>query len=147
MTRRRPSNTNNKRDYPRSARLGELLREILGEELREIDDSRLDLVTITAVDVDNDLSRAIVFIDTLEGGESDVLAIEALEEFRGRMKVAIGRQAYVRKVPDLQFRPDPGVRQGEHIEAVLREMGPVVEVEVPDVYVAGSGIEPTQRGA
>jgi len=63
------------------------------------------------------------------------------------MKVAIGRQAYVRKVPDLQFRPDPGVRQGEHIEAVLREMGPVVEVEVPDVYVAGSGIEPTERGA
>ena len=45
---------------PRTARLGELLREIVAEELERIDDQRLELVSITSVEVDADLNRAIV---------------------------------------------------------------------------------------
>ena len=44
--------------YPRSARLSETLREIIAEELVRIDDERLELVTITNIDVDNELNRA-----------------------------------------------------------------------------------------
>ena len=39
--------------YPRSARLNEILREVIADELVRIDDERLELVTITGVDVDN----------------------------------------------------------------------------------------------
>ncbi len=48
------------RDYPRTARLNELLREILAEELERVDDERLTLLTIISVDVDADLRKAIV---------------------------------------------------------------------------------------
>lgn len=140
---RRPTNNKTKRDYPRTARLGELLREILADELIELDDDRLGIVTITGVDVDNDLNRAVVYFDTLDGGEADDLAQEAFAEHRGRLKVAIGRQAHVRKVPDLSFRPDPGIRLGERLDATLREMGPAHDVEVPDAYSERSGILPT----
>ena len=48
-------------DYPRTARLNELVREIVAEELERIDDERLDLVTVVDVVVDADLRRAIVY--------------------------------------------------------------------------------------
>jgi ribosome-binding factor A len=53
MTRpRRPRRPTSARPVPRTARLNELLRQIVAEELERIDDERLELVTITNVDVD-----------------------------------------------------------------------------------------------
>ena len=51
--------------YPRSARVSETLREVLAEELVRIDDERLEFVTITSIDVDNELNRAVVYFDSL----------------------------------------------------------------------------------
>ena len=53
------------RKYPRTARLNESLLEVLAEELERLSDPRLELVTITGVDVTRDLSRAKVFYSTL----------------------------------------------------------------------------------
>lgn len=112
-----------KRDYPRSARLGELLRQIIADELERIDDERLHLVGIAAVDVDSHLFQANVFFTTLdldEAEQADVL--EAFAEHRGRLKRAIGDQARVRRVPNLDFAPDPAVEAGERVDSILREM-------------------------
>ncbi|MEZ5262790.1 MAG: hypothetical protein R2755_13700 [Acidimicrobiales bacterium] len=38
MNRRRRSHGSSARDYPRTARVNELLREIIGDELERIDD-------------------------------------------------------------------------------------------------------------
>jgi ribosome-binding factor A len=53
------------RKYPRTARLNESLLEVLAEELERLSDPRLELVTITGVDVSRDLSRARVYYSTL----------------------------------------------------------------------------------
>jgi len=49
MTRRRDGQQPR---YDRMARVNELCREILAEELERIDDERLELVTITHVGID-----------------------------------------------------------------------------------------------
>ena len=59
------------RDYPRTARLNTLVREIIADELERIDDERLQLVTLTSVNVDGDLSRAAVYYDHSRGEEAD----------------------------------------------------------------------------
>jgi ribosome-binding factor A len=63
------------RSYPRSARVGETLREIIAEELVRIDDERLSFVTVTGIDVDPELNRAIVYYDSLAGeaGDDEIL--------------------------------------------------------------------------
>ena len=94
------------RDYPRTARLNQLFQEILAEELERIDDERLELVTIMSVDVDGDLHRAVVYFDTLGGEDDDAGVLEALGELRHRLQGAIGRQARVKRTPELVFRPD-----------------------------------------
>jgi ribosome-binding factor A len=111
------------RRYPRTARLNELFREILGDEIERADDDRLDLVTIMSVDVQGDLERATVYWSSvLADPDADDDIQTALAEARPRLQKSIGRQARVRRVPELVFRPDPSVRSAERIEGILREL-------------------------
>jgi len=116
---RRPGSASTHR-YPRTARLNESLREVLAEELVKIDDERLELVTITAIDVDSEMNRATVFFDSLDGESGDVAILEALGAHRKRLQGAIGRQVRAKKTPILTFRPDEVIRAAEHIEQILQ---------------------------
>jgi ribosome-binding factor A len=107
---------------PRTVRLGELLREIIGDELGRIDDERLELTTVTSVDVDADLNRAIVFFDSLTGEAGDARVLEAFGQHRVRLQGAIGRQMRARKTPVLVFRPDEVIRSAERIDRILRDL-------------------------
>jgi ribosome-binding factor A len=121
-TNRRQHNT--ARDYPRTARLNELLREILAEELERIDDDRLTLFTIISVDAESDLRRAVVYYDCLDGEAGDEQTMAALADLRIRLQAAIGRQARIKRTPELSFAPDPSVRSGERIDAILKDVIP-----------------------
>ncbi len=135
MNRRRRTHGGSSRDYPRTARVNELLREIIGDELERIDDPRLEWVSITGIDVNPELSTAMVFYSSLGGAESDPTVLEALAERRVRLQGAIGRQARLRRTPELHFGPDRGVREGIRVEALLRELGPFPDTD--DEVVVG----------
>jgi ribosome-binding factor A len=117
-TRRQPT----ARDYPRTARLNQLFQEILAEEMERIDDDRLDMVTIMSVDCEGDLRRATVYYDTLAGEEDDAEVLQALGEQRPRLQGAIGRQARVKRTPELVFKPDDVTRGAARLEEVLRNL-------------------------
>ena len=105
--------------YPRMARVNELVREILGDELERMDDDRLELVTITHVSVDPDLRRATVDFSSL--GEGEEAAAEALAEHRVRLQAAIARQARLKRTPELRFRVDAVIQYGARIEELLAQ--------------------------
>lgn len=140
MARRRQGGAS--RDYPRTARLNELLREIVGETLERLDDPRLEWVSVTGVETNPELTTAKVYYSSLAGPEGDVAVLEALADQRIRLQAAIGRQARLRRTPELHFAPDSGVRSGLRLEEMLRELGqtgsaqPVAD-EPPDA--AGHG--------
>ena len=114
--RRREQHTHR---YPRTARVNELCREILGDELERIDDDRLDLVTVTHVRVDPDLRHAVVEYSRLGEGEEE--AAEALVEHRARLQAAIARQARLKRTPELRFEVDRVIDHAARIEALLRD--------------------------
>jgi ribosome-binding factor A len=105
--------------YPRTARLNESLREVIADELTRIDDERLHLVTVTAIDVDAEMNRAIVYFDSLIGEEGDAEILEALHGHRVRIQGAIAKQIRAKKTPILSFRPDHVIRSAEHIQRIL----------------------------
>jgi ribosome-binding factor A len=107
--------------YPRSARVGETLREIIAEELVRIDDERLTFVTVTGIEVDDELNRAHVYFDSLAGEDGDEEIVEALTSHRVRLQSAIARQIRAKKTPILDFRPDIAIRSAERIDGILRE--------------------------
>jgi ribosome-binding factor A len=100
--------------------VGETLREIIAEDLVRFDDERLAFVTVTGVDVDPELNRAIVFFDSLAGEEGDEEIVEALGDYRIRLQSSIARQIKTKKTPILEFRPDIAIRSSERIDEILR---------------------------
>lgn len=123
MARRRESRPSH---YSRSARLGELLREIVASELARVDDHRLELASITGVETSVELSRATVYISALDD-EAASAALEALEEHRLQLKQAVARSSAVRKVPDLVFALDPSISAGERVDRILRDLADEAE--------------------
>jgi len=117
MARRRQTSS---RRYPRTARLNELVREIVAEELERIDDERLGFFTVTAVEVDPGLEHAKVHWSDL--GASDEVVLEVLEEHRARLQAAVNRQTHMRRTPVLSFHADEVARGANRIEEILRDL-------------------------
>jgi ribosome-binding factor A len=111
-----------KRGYERTDRVNELLREIIAEELTKEDEDGLDLVTITAVDVDREFEKARVYYTTVDGEDESPDVVAALERFRTKARRAVGQQARIRKTPDLEFRPDDVQRSAARIETILKQL-------------------------
>jgi len=108
------------RRYPRTARVGKLLQEVIADELERIagTEDRLELVTVTHVSVESDLRHATVLLSSM-----DEAAEEALLEVRPRLQAAIGRQVRLKRTPQLSFAVDPGVSTGTRVEEILRHLG------------------------
>jgi ribosome-binding factor A len=113
-----PSSSRGRR-YPRTARLNEVIREIVAEAIEQMvdEDERLELVTITGVDAEQDLRHATVFFTSRHEG-ADV----ALEEHRSKLQSEINRQTRFKRTPQLAFVEDPGVSSGWRIEGILRDL-------------------------
>ena len=134
MTKPRRTAAPSTHRYPRTARLNESLREVIAEELIRIDDERLLLVTITAIDVDPEMNRAIVFYDSLVGEDGDREIVEALAQYRVRIQSSVGRQVRAKKTPILTFKPDDAIRAAERIERILHDKDTLPErPQVDDV--------------
>ncbi len=114
------------RPFARTDRIGELVRELVAEELERIADERLELVTITSADVDGDLARARVYYSAVlanEEGRSAEVA-EALEQLRWPIQQVINRSVRARKTPQISFVRDTSIEAGLRIEAVLAGLDP-----------------------
>jgi ribosome-binding factor A len=105
------------RRYPRSARVNEILREVLADSLERLadTDSRLGLLTVTGVDCDPDLRHALVLFSSLDASEET-----ALGEARVRLQTAISHEVRLKRTPQLRFAADPAVAAGNRIEDILR---------------------------
>lgn len=108
------------RDYPRTARLNTLVREIIADELERIDDERLEFVTVTSVVVDGDMSRAVAYFDHSRGEGEEEAIKESFESLRPRLQAAIGRESTMKRTPELRFEFDGVLRDANRIEQVLR---------------------------
>ncbi len=105
------------RRYSRLERVNEALREVIADELERIDDERLELLTITGVEVEPDLRHAQVWFDSVSRGEG---VADALAQHRVRLQAAVGRQLRLKRTPELAFSPDPAIAMGTRVEEILR---------------------------
>jgi ribosome-binding factor A len=122
------------RRYPRTARVNEVVRETIADQVERLSDPRLGLVTITGVDVSADLRHATVYYSALEatgrrgGGqpvtttadETRAATQKALQSAAPHLRAELGRQVRLKYLPELTFREDPAVAQGERVEEILR---------------------------
>ena len=106
----------------RMAKVNSTLREVLAEEIERMNDSRLEMVSVTGVDTAPNLRHAVVYIDVL-GDQDQEDAVTALNGAAKRLQSVIGYQVRMKYTPTLEFRMDPAIVGGERIDAILRAIG------------------------
>ena len=127
----------------RTAKAGELIRRVIASELEYIEDERLELVSLTGVDVDRDLHKAVIYFTTFDR-DGDPEIDEAFEEYRGRLRHAVSQGTQLRRAPELEFRSDSTLRSAARIEEILRqeaERPPMPDLDSGDASEAGDGHE------
>ncbi len=103
----------------RSGRLGDLLHRELAMLIRdECTDPRLGMVTISGVDVTDDLSFARVHVTVLET-EKQKSSIEALNHAAGFFRTQLSKHLTLRVVPKLRFYYDESLAAGARMDELL----------------------------
>ena len=107
----------------RANRVGDLiLREIADLLMTRVKDPRVQRTTVTGISVSQDLRYAKVFY-SLIGTEQEMLeAQRGLDSATGFIKREIGLRMDLKYVPDIVFKHDPSLAEGDHMEKLLQKL-------------------------
>lgn len=100
-----------------------LLAEISQALLRDIQDPRIGLVTLTHADVSKDLANAKIYVSVMGDEAARTKTMEALESSAGYLKSLLGKRLHLKRIPRLQFIEDASIRQADKVNRLLDEEG------------------------
>lgn len=107
----------------RVGRVGEQLKKELSQLIQtELKDPRIGFVTVTGVEVTNDLSQARVYLSVLGDEEQKNNTLKALEKANGFLRSELGKRMRLRHTPELIFKFDTSIEYGSRIEKLLDEI-------------------------
>src|SRR5207249_6379391 len=94
--------------------------EILQERLR---DPRVSaMVSVTDVEVTNDLSFAKVFVSIMGDAAERASTLEALAHAAGFVRHELGPRLGLREVPEIRFVHDESLDRGARVEELLKRI-------------------------
>jgi ribosome-binding factor A len=120
----------------RPERLAETLREEIAEVVGfELDDPRVEMVTVTEVSVTDDLRDAKVYV-LIDGSEEEVKkALKALQNAATFVRQQVAMNLSMRFAPHLHFVRDSAEENASRINSILSELtgkGEIIEKEIGD---------------
>jgi ribosome-binding factor A len=95
-------------------------QEIADILMRKIKDPRIGFVTVTDVDLSDDLRNAKVFVSIYGGDKEETL--KGLKSASAFIRSELGRRMTMRCIPEILFRFDDTVEHGAHIMELLHEI-------------------------
>ena len=110
------------KEYKRTDRVADYLRKELATLIQfGMRDPRVDLVSITEVEVSKDLAYARVFFTVLGKDSEDEAkdSAEALNRAAGFMRSQLSKDSSMRMVPQLKFLFDKSVGRGRYMEDLI----------------------------
>ncbi len=108
--------------YKRSQRVGHLLREEVSDiVLNKVKDPRLGFVTVTDVDVTEDLKLARVYVSTLKDEDREG-TLNVLNSAKSFVRSELRKRVRMKSIPVLEFRFDESSRYGDRMERLFKKM-------------------------
>jgi len=106
--------------YSRTERVGaEVAQALAGLIERECADPRLNLVTVTEVDMSPDLKQARVMVSSADPQADGEAAVAALRHAGKRLRRGLASRVRLRVVPWLEFRWDDRGERYQHLEELI----------------------------
>lgn len=110
------------REFARHLRVGAELKRVLNELLQgEVKDPRLRDVRVSEVDLSGDLGVARIYYSTLTPDIDTAPIDAALIKAAAFMRIRIGREIQLRRVPELRFAQDRTALQGQRISQLIHQ--------------------------
>ncbi|WP_454190608.1 30S ribosome-binding factor RbfA [Paenibacillus sp. Marseille-Q7038] len=107
----------------RTGRVSEQIKKEISLLIQtELKDPRVGFVTVTGVDLTNDLSQAKIYLSVLGDEEQKNNSLKALHKANGFMRSELGKRIKFRHVPELIFKIDESIEYGSRIEKLLTEI-------------------------
>ncbi len=107
----------------RSIKIAERIREELSELLvRNVEDPRLNGITITDVEVDRELAYANIYISAVEGSSRSAEILAGLDHAQGFLRSELAHRIELRVFPRLRFRWDNTLERADHIERLFASL-------------------------
>ena len=107
----------------RQQRVAEQVRHELSQLIeREIDDPRLELISITDATISPDLREANVYVSSLQGEAARDEVLAGLEAARGFLRHGLAARLKLRVVPDLHFHWDKSLETGDRISQLIDQI-------------------------
>ncbi len=106
----------------RQKRVADRLQQEVSQLLHEMKDPRLDLVTVTQVNIDRELEYANIFVSTVGDEARQAEVMQALTRATGFVRREIGKRVQLRRAPAIVFHWDPSPEKAEHIAHLLDEI-------------------------
>lgn len=96
-------------------------REVANSIVNKLNDPALKFVSVTDVQVTNDLSYATVYVSFLDDKQKQK-GIERLEKVKGMLRTDVSKALSTRRTPDLIFKLDESIEYGSKIENILQKI-------------------------
>lgn len=108
----------------RSEKVAEAIHETVSSLLsRGLNDPRIGFVTITAVELTDDLSLARIYFTAIGDEASGKSSETGLNSAKGFIRKELGRVLTIRHIPEIIFKYDHSQEYGNRIDSILREIG------------------------
>jgi len=107
----------------RTNRVAEQMKKEIGEIINQkLKDPRVGFVTVTDLELTNDLQHATVYISVLGNETEKEESLIGLSKASGFIRSEIGKRIRLRKVPEVLFKFDEAHEHGNRIESILRKL-------------------------
>ena len=104
--------------FKRSQRIQELLLGEISKLLQGgLKDPRIGFATLTRVEVSDNLKHAKIFVSVMGSEKEKTDTLNALKNAKGFIRNALGKNLYLKYLPELEFKKD---ENAEHVEKITR---------------------------
>ena len=107
----------------RAKRVGELMKQEISDLIQKsIKNPHLGFVTVTEVELTNDLRKAKVFLSVYGEDKENSPTLKSLRKAGGFIRSQLARRIRLRYSPELEFLWDSSIEQGAKISKLLEEI-------------------------
>lgn len=106
----------------RIKRISEEVKKSISKMLIDgIKDPRItSMISVTDVEVTNDLRYAFVYISVLGGNKEE--SLEGLNSARGYIRREVGKDVKLRYVPEVIFKIDDSIERGMYMDELIKNL-------------------------
>lgn len=110
------------KSYPRADRIRARILEVISTQLsRYVNDPRLDLVTVTGVELSSDMKIAKVFFTCAGGPKAQKDAMKGFTSAKGFLKRTVAKDLGLKYMPDLRFYHDDSFDYGAKMDRLVKD--------------------------